>query len=88
MEEIKKSVILNIYKAEEDCIKEVLRQLLKRDLTIEDAKLCNRGFDDTKPNQYQLAYDGVPLGVIKYNYPNISINEPTNYTGSVEFIPH
>lgn len=74
----------------EDCIKAVLRQLLKREPTIEDAAKTHRLFKDGEINKYTLAYEGVELGVVQHNYPEVCMSPPMDYQYkfSVTFTPN
>lgn len=66
---------------EEMVIKQVLKQLLKRDITLEDAKKVTRVFFYNDTEKYTLAYDGMALGTIVYrNCPE--------YHCSVRFYPN
>jgi hypothetical protein len=53
---------------EEKLIKEVLKQLLKRDLVIDDAKRVTRMFKDGMFDKYTLAVDNVPIGQVFYEF--------------------
>jgi hypothetical protein len=80
-EDILHTTILEMKKNEEMVIKQVLKQLLKRDLTLEDFKKVTRVFICNVTEKYTLAYDGEPLGTIKYH------NCP-EYHYSVKFYPN
>ena len=68
-----------VLKKEELIIKDVLKQLLKREATIEDFKKCTKYYENGNFDIQYLAYDGLLLGVIKRLY------EPNKI--SVEFTP-
>ena len=59
------------------CIRKILKELLDREPTIEDAKLCGQEIisDDT----YRLFYKGIELGRVKI------IDKPDQYR--IEFTP-
>ena len=67
--------------AEENCLKEVLRQLLKREPTVEDAKDLQRYQKEGYFDKYYLAYKGLKLGTVFMNY-NIEGGKM-----GVEFVP-
>jgi hypothetical protein len=69
--------------AEENVFKEVLRKLLKREPTIEDAKECARLMREGDLDGYSLTYKGLLLGRIQRNYPDLNIDT----VFSVTFIP-
>lgn len=67
--------------AEENVIKDVLRQLLKREPTLEDAKDLHRFQKEGEFDKYYLAYKNLKLGTVYRN---------TNIEGvkmGVEFVP-
>lgn len=71
----------NFAEAEEKVIKDVLRQLLKREPTLEDAKDLHRFQQEGEFDKYYLAYKGLKLGTVYRN---------TNIGGGkmgVEFVP-
>lgn len=71
-------------KCEEDVLKNVLQQILKREPELEDAKRLTRGFIHGKNDGYLLSFDGFSIGEIKYTYPDYL----TKNTGfKIEFIP-
>ena len=61
-------VLVSLKAAEEAALKEVLRQILRREPTIEDAKLCQQYFDGIDPNKYQLFYRTYLLGTVYINF--------------------
>lgn len=78
-------IVTNIIKqrmqAEESVIKEVLRQLLKREPTLEDAKNLHIYQKQGEFNKYRLDYKNLKLGTIYRN---------TNFIDGkieIEFIP-
>lgn len=71
----------NFAEAEENVIKEVLRQILKREPTLEDAKELHRFQMEGEFDKYYLAYKNLKLGTVYRN---------TNIEGGkmgVEFVP-
>lgn len=83
------SLPIRLYReAEEKVIKSVLRSLLKREPTMEDASKCTRIFKPGITDQYDLEFEGICLGQVKYNFPTIGPSESdiTDKLG-VEFIP-
>lgn len=80
-EDIIQMIMQEINKNEETLIKQVLKQLLKRDATLEDFKKVNRVFFGPQTEKYTLAYEGVELGTVEYQ------NCPTNHF-TVRFYPN
>lgn len=71
----------NFAEAEENVIKEVLRQILKREPTLEDAKDLHRFQKEGEFDKCYLAYKNLKLGTVYRN---------TNIEGGkmgVEFVP-
>ena len=71
----------NFAEVEENVIKEVLRQILKREPTLEDAKDLHRFQKEGEFDKYYLAYKNMKLGTVYRN---------TNIEGGkmgVEFVP-
>jgi Na+-translocating ferredoxin:NAD+ oxidoreductase RnfG subunit len=71
----------NFAEAEENVIKEVLRQILKREPTLEDAKDLHKFQQEGEFDKYYLAYKNLKLGTVYHN---------TNIEGNkmgVEFVP-
>ena len=66
-----RQIISSIHKAEEDVIKQVLKELLKRNPTFDDAKKVTRVFREGLYDKYTLAYDGSPLGIVEMNFSGI-----------------
>lgn len=66
-------------KAEMECIKKVLRELLDREPTNDDAVLCSQKLSDPWDGSYKLSYKGQLLGTVKY------IDTPEKFR--VEFVP-
>lgn len=54
--------------AEENCIKEVLRQLLQREPTLEDAKDLHKFQREGEFDKYYLAYKNLKLGTVYRNF--------------------
>lgn len=67
--------------AEENVIKDVLRNLLKREPTLEDAKDLHRFQQEGEFDKYYLAYKNLKLGTVYRNY-NIDGGKM-----GVEFVP-
>ncbi|HND46691.1 MAG TPA: hypothetical protein PLC61_09895 [Chitinophagales bacterium] len=67
--------------AEENVIKDVLRQLLKREPTLEDAKDLHKFQKEGEFDKYHLAYKNLKLGTV---YRNINIEGGKM---GVEFVP-
>jgi Na+-translocating ferredoxin:NAD+ oxidoreductase RnfG subunit len=68
-------------KAENNVIKEVLRQIVKREPTLEDAKDLQRFQKEGEVNKYYLAYKNLKLGTV---YLNTNIESGKM---GVEFVP-
>jgi hypothetical protein len=71
----------NFVEAEENVIKEVLQQILKREPTLEDAKDLCKFQQEGEFDKYYLAYKNLKLGTVFRN---------TNIEGGkmgVEFVP-
>ena len=74
-------IINNFADVEENVLKEVLRQILKREPTLEDAKDLHRFQKEGEFDKYYLAYKNMKLGTVYRN---------TNIEGGkigVEFVP-
>lgn len=54
---------------EEKVLREVLRQVLKREPELADAKECTKCYMPGEPFNYILAYKGQALGCVKFNLP-------------------
>lgn len=61
------SVNKQFLEAEEKVVKEVLRNLLKREPTIEDAKDLTKFYMDGQFDKYHLAYKNLKLGNVHFN---------------------
>ena len=71
----------NFADAEENVIKEILRQILKREPTLDDAKDLQQFQQEGEFDKYYLAYKNLKLGTVYRN---------TNIEGGkmgVEFVP-
>jgi hypothetical protein len=66
---------------ERKVIKEVLRQIIKREPTLEDAKDLHKFKQEGEFNKYYLAYKNLKLGTV---YRNINIEEGKM---GVDFVP-
>ena len=77
MEEITKKLA----EAEENVIKEVLRKILEREPTLEDAKDLQRFHQEGEFDKYYLAYKNLKLGTVYRN-----TNLETGKMG-VSFVP-
>lgn len=66
----KDTIILQMAEKEEEFYREVLRQILKREPTIEDAKDITLAINPKYPNQELIAYKGNTLGRIIKGYDN------------------
>ncbi|MFI0427758.1 MAG: hypothetical protein ACH34V_12475 [Flavobacterium sp.] len=71
----------NFADAEENVIKEVLRQILKREPTLEDAKDLHKFQQEGEFDKYYLAYKNLKLGTV-YRNTNIECGKM-----GVEFVP-
>lgn len=58
------SLMLQMAAKQDDFYKEVLRQVLKREPTIEDAKDITLAIHPDYPNQELIAYKNIPIGRI------------------------
>lgn len=61
------TIINKIQELEVNILKEVLRQILKREPTLEDAKDLTRFKRDGEFDKYYLAYKNMKLGTVHYN---------------------
>lgn len=77
--DLQKAIERQKVKCEEECIKKVLMELLDREPTIEDAKLCSQKLSEPWNGSYQLFYRGHLLGTVQY------IDEPEKFR--VAFVP-
>jgi hypothetical protein len=71
---IAQQIINTIHRAEEDVVKQVLQQLLLRDVTLDDYKKVTRVFREGINDKYHLTYDGYCLGEIEMNFNPDTIN--------------
>ena len=81
LSDIMAQITKNFADAEENVIKEVLRQILKREPTLEDAKDLLKFQQEGEFDKYYLAYKNLKLGTVYCN---------TNIEGGkmgVEFVP-
>lgn len=79
------SIWADIRHKQEDIIKQVLTELLKREPTIEDFKKCTLGFYQDEPH-YLFSYDGAVLGKIEvklYNGGSITFTPHPDYAGNL-----
>jgi len=81
MPDIMAEITRKMMEAEENVIKDVLRNLLKREPTLEDAKDLHRFQQEGEFDKYYLAYKNLKLGTIYRNY-NIEGGKM-----GVEFVP-
>jgi hypothetical protein len=83
--ELGNAVTIAYRKAESKIVEKVLTDLLKREITNDDAKDCEMIIHDT--NTSTLYYKGVPLGFIKKNFgaSNNILDVPTPV--SISFVP-
>lgn len=58
--------------AEEQVLKNVLRQLLRRESTNEDARRVTRVFKCSELDRYDLMFDDVLIGRVRYNFGPIN----------------
>lgn len=63
-------VIGRMKEAEENVLRDVMRQLLKREPVVDDWKALTRIFRQGQHEEYALEYKGVHLGMVKYRMPN------------------
>ena len=81
LSDIMAQITKNFAEAEENVIKEVLRQILKREPTLEDAKDLHKFQQEGEFDKYYLAYKNLKLGTVYRN---------TNIEGGkmgVKFVP-
>lgn len=64
LQKMQSEVAKQMIRIEEDCINGVLRQVLKREPTIEDYKECTQSYKEGEDDGYYIAYKGVNLGRI------------------------
>lgn len=63
---LKKALERQAVKCEEQTIKEVLRKLLDREPTIDDAKRCSQVLSDPWNGSYLLKYNDIEIGIVRY----------------------
>ena len=73
------SVQESVSELEERVIKDVLKQVLKRDAIISDAKKLRKIYEPCETSNYYLEYSGITLGKITFDF---------GQTCSVNFTPH
>jgi hypothetical protein len=81
IDDIMTKITNNLLNAEEEVLKGVLRQILKREPTLEDAKDLQRFQQQGEFDKYYLAYKNLKLGTVYRN---------TNIEGGsmgVKFVP-
>jgi hypothetical protein len=61
-------MIRDFYRAEGELIKNVFKQLFKRDMHLEDAHRITRVYIDRVIDQYTLVIDSIPVGKVKINF--------------------
>lgn len=81
MHDMMAEITRKMMEAEENVIKDVLRNLLKREPTLEDAKDLHRFQQEGEFDKYYLAYKNLKLGTVYRNY-NIEGGKM-----GVEFVP-
>ncbi len=77
--DFERALTMQKVKCEEECIKRVLQNYLKREATIEDAKLCSQKISQPWNGSYQLFYNKILLGTVTY------VESPERFR--VEFTP-
>lgn len=65
------AILSQMAKMEEELIKKVVSQFLKREATIEDAPFVSRIFKQGFPTEYAIRYKGILLGTVKYSTPEL-----------------
>ena len=78
-DKLTKAIQRQAIRCEEECIKGVLRQLLDREPTMEDAKACGQILSEPWDGSYLLTYNDIRIGIVRY------IQEPDKFR--VEFQP-
>lgn len=58
------SIAAIVNRAEEEILKKILREILQREPTIEDAKDCTLFFSEGNLSDFDIAYKGVKMGSI------------------------
>lgn len=76
-EKLLNAIVQEKLRCEEQCIKQVLRELLNREPTIDDAKQCSK-IHFSNNGGYRLFYKQIEIGMIRY------IDTPTQFR--VEFV--
>jgi len=84
MEKIIGQLHQSFAEAEEKVFKDVLRSLLKREPTIEDAKECNFLHREGELDKYGVDYKGMFLGTIQRVFPDMN---STKHEYMVVFMP-
>ena len=79
--EITSKILSDFQGMEEECIKNVLRQLLLREPVLEDAKDLTKWQEEGEFNKYYLSYKGKKLGTVIRDFAIVN-----NQIG-VKFIP-
>lgn len=65
-------VISKMRDNEEQVLKTVVKQILKREPVIEDAKRLTKMFYEGEPLNYDLAFDGVKVGKVVFDITGIN----------------
>jgi hypothetical protein len=63
---LQKAIQKQMVECEMNTIKEVLRRLLDREPTIEDAQRCSQILSDPWNDTYILTYNKVKIGIVRY----------------------
>ena len=63
---LKHAVVQRQLKSEENLIKQVVKQFTGKEVTLEDAPKIQRIFRSSDKTKYTLAFEGTPLGIVRY----------------------
>lgn len=59
--------------AEESVLRNVLKQLFRREITNEDGKRVVKVFESGNPYQYKLVVDGIEVGIVIIGTPDTCV---------------
>ncbi len=67
IDDVMQKHVQHVRQKEEELIKSILRQVLQREPTIEDAKDCHRLYHQGEPLNYDFAWKNMVLGHVRFN---------------------
>jgi len=72
LQNITNDLIRKLIETEEHLLKDILKQILKREATNEDAKEIQRIKRRADDNWYILSFRGITLGKVTFDYPDFT----------------